>query len=101
MQSRGTVLKVSNKKTTEVLADLAPQMPRKAPLCQIYALAFEYNQARAMMSMLCKSGHQMAKKDRMLKEVCVEDQSMTKIRKEQEKHKQQQKMNLRHSSLYL
>ena len=73
MQSKGSVLRISNKKTTEVLADLAPDMPRKAPLCQIYAFAFEYNQARAVLSSLCKSGHQLAKKDRMLKDACVED----------------------------
>ena len=85
MITKGSVLRVSNKKTPEMLADLAPEMPRKAALCQVYAFAFEYNQARAMMSMLCKSGHQMAKKDRMLKELCVEDKQLTSMRKEQEK----------------
>ena len=85
MQSKGSVLRISNKKTPEILADLAPAVPRKAPLCQIYAFAFEYNQARVILSSLCKSGHQLAKKDRMLKETCVEDQSITIMRKDQEK----------------
>ena len=43
MITKGSVLRVSIKKTPEMLADLAPEMPRKAALCQVYAFAFEYN----------------------------------------------------------
>ena len=67
-------VKTTNKKTTEVLADVVPQMPRKAVLLSVYSHAFEFNKAKAVLSMLCKSGHQFAKKDRALKEECREDE---------------------------
>jgi len=86
------VVRPTNKKTTEVLAELAPELSRKVPLINIYAYAFEYNKAKAILSMLCKSGHQLVKKDRMLKEVCYEDEAMTNILKPVKPSKQSKKV---------
>ena len=51
------MVKIPNKKVPEVLADLLPQMPRKVILLNIFSKAFEYNKAKATMSLLCKSGY--------------------------------------------
>ena len=92
IENQKLALRPTNKKTTEVLADLAPKMPRKVLLINIYAYAFEYNRSKAILSMLCKSGHQLAKKDRMLKEVCYEDEKITNILKPVKPAKQSKKV---------
>ena len=52
-----------DKKGAGQIQELSPKLPSRASYCIIYSFAFNYHQAQATISMLCRSGAQFAHKD--------------------------------------